>query len=416
MYQLQASLCLGRTIGAQWQTPDLQDVFMYSVLTEFKNIFLTVTHPAAADPLYVDLNELRVEVSSFPGTVSEWLVAVSGRTLPTVDSLPNGQIRYAKYANAIQANYRFSFALAGFNYPDSASSASFPDLKMTRPVISTPMRKMDTHCLVTVNGYIHETTSNDTETFIMNGGTSARMTADTHVGIWSFLDIAALTKVRINPSRIYPFEPNGTMYEKLRFTIDEDLTGKSVILVLGGYASFPNKSFFYQVGEKSFAVDLKLMDYENRVIHSRNQIDLSSLELNEIDNAPHHIDLAQLRSDDVIKKYFDISQSFLVIVDTPQLFINKIPLIRAAFPGQYLYHENPVYPLEGTFGKIFEYWKRQEGVKWSLGTRDAYYKKFMFQEGPMKAPFHASDALDATHPFDHVYGRLIEVSGVPTII
>ena len=118
MYQLQGRLCIGRTIGAQWQTPDLNDVFMYSVLTEFKNIFLTITHPASAGPLYVDLNELRVEVSSFPGTVGEWLVAVSGRTLPTVDSLPNGQIRYAKYANATQANYRFSFALAGFNYPD----------------------------------------------------------------------------------------------------------------------------------------------------------------------------------------------------------------------------------------------------------------------------------------------------------
>lgn len=413
MYQLQGSLCLGRTIGAQWQTPNLRDVFMYSVLTEFKNIYLIVSHPAVTDPLYVDLNALRVEVSSYSGTVGEWLVDVGNRSLPTVDSLPNGKLRYAKYGNAIQSNYHFSFALAGLNYPPEASAANFPDLKMTRPSVSTPMRVMDTHCLLTVNGYIHETVSNDIETFILNGGTSARKTGDTHVGIWSFLDIGSVTKVRIDPTKIYPFEPNGTMYEKLRFTVDEDLTGKSVILVLGGYANFPSKVSFYPVGEKTFAVDLKQMHYEDRVIHSRNQIDLTSLELDEIDNAPNHVDLAQLRSDEVIKRYFSLSQSFLVVINVPQLFVNKIPVIRAAFPGQYLYHENPVFPLEGTFGKIFEYWKRQEGSKWSLGVRDAYYKKYMFQEGPMKAPFHVSDALDATYPFDHVYGRLLEISGVP---
>lgn len=413
MYQLQESLCLGRTTGSQWQTPDLQNVLMYSVLTEFKNVYLTVTHPAEEDPIYVDLNELRVEVSGYPYTVGQWLVEIRNKALPTVSSLPNGELRYAKYGNARQANYHMSFAISGFNYPNAVSNATFPDIKMERPSIATPMRTMDTHCLVTVNGYIHETVSNDKETFILNGGTTSRKIEECHVGIWSFLNIGKVSKIKINPTNVQPLEVNTDLYQKLRFTVDADLTNKSVILVLGGYPNFINKDSFYQIGEKTFAVDLKKLDYENRVLHSRNQIDLSSLDFSEIDNEPNHIGLHELRSDSIIRKYFSLSQSFLVVIDIPQIFINRIPVIRAAFPGQYLYHENPVYPLLGTFGKFFEYWKRNEGGKWSIATRDAYYKKFMFREGDMKKSFHVSDALDPTYPFDHVYGRLLEISGVP---
>ena len=413
MYQLKGSLCLGRTIGAQWQSPDLENIFMYSVLSEFKNIFLVVTHPAADGDIYVDLNELRTEVSGYAFSVGRWLVDIGDRALPTVESLPNGELRYAKYGNARQANYHLSFALAGLNYQSEVSNASFPDIKITRPSVSTPMRTMDTHCLVSVNGFVHTTLSNDTETFIINGGITSRRVGESHVGSWSFLDIGKLDKVRIRAENIQPLEINTSLYQKLRFTVDCNLTNKSVMLVLGGYVNFVHPESFYQIGEKTFAVDLKRMQYEDRVMHSRNQIDLTYLELSEIDGSPNHVDKEQLRSDTVIRKYFDLSQSFLVVVDTPQLFVNRIPVIRAAFPGQYLYHENPVYPLQGTFGKFFEYWKRNEGDKWSLGTRDAYYKKFMFHEGAMKEPFHVSDALDPTYPFDHVYGRLLEVSGTP---
>ena len=413
MYTLVSSLCLGRTIGAQWQTPDLTNVFMNSVLSEFKTVYLVVTHPASEDPLYVDLDAIRVQLSSYAGSVGQWLIDQDGVALPTVPSLPDGRIRYAKYGSASQANYILNFVKAGFNQPPGVSTLNMPDLRMTRPSVSTPMRTMDTHCLVTVNGLVHPTVSNDTETYILEGGKTARRCKETHVGIWSFLGIGALTKIPLTDDNLSSYEPDGTMWQKLRIGVDVDMQGKTPILIMGGFPTFLSADGFHQNGANSFGVDLRKTLYEERVIYARDQIDLSSLQLEVIDDAPNHIDQEQLRSDEVIRRFFQLPQSFLVLVDTPQLFIKHIPVLRAAFPGQHLHTENPVYPLVGPFGKFLEYWKRREAERWTLQCRDHFVRRYMFKDGPGKQAVHIDEALDPTFPFDHVYGRLLEVAGLP---
>jgi hypothetical protein len=64
MYELVGSICLGRTIGAQWETPDLQDVLMTNVLFNFSRVYLQLKHPSQEQLLVADLNPLRTELST----------------------------------------------------------------------------------------------------------------------------------------------------------------------------------------------------------------------------------------------------------------------------------------------------------------------------------------------------------------
>lgn len=416
MYQLIGSLCLGNTIGAQWETPDLTNVLMYSVFNNYKKFYLTLSHPSTPDLLYVDMNVLRTSVSGYSGSVSEWLVSIDNQALPTIPSLPNSLVRYAKYANAIQAGYLIDLGVAGLNYPENYPITSRVDLKITREQFSTQMKLIDTHCLLTINGFFHDCVASDTEAFALNGAVTAKLGNDNHVGIYSFLDIGSLTRKKINPVDIVPMELNSTLMEKVRFTINADLTGKSYFLILGGYLVLPEEDVFFQTGENTFSLNLNKIPYEERILESLNFLDLTSLELVNVDDSPSAVSIQNITSDAVIKKYMTLSQSFLVIVDCENLMIDKKVIKRAAFPGQFLSAEDPVYPLIGGHGKLFEYWKQQENNKWALNCRDTFYKRFVYTEGPRTRALYGSPALDTTRTFEHTYGFLLEISSLKQIV
>ena len=410
MYTLVSSLCLGNTVGAQWETPDLSAVFLYSAYMEYKRFYLTLSHPAVEGPIYVDMNQVRTEASGFVGTVTQWLISLADRSLPTVEALPNEKVRYAKFANATQTGYNIELALAGLNYSDNYPALSMTDLKLTRPQFGTDMTLLESHCLTTVNGFIHQCTSTETEAFILDGAVTGRMGNDNHVGIYSFLDIGRLTKINLDPVNIVPMELNTSLKEKIRFSVTADLTGKSYFLVLGGYLVMPEENVFFQTGENTFSLDLNLLPYEERLLESHSLINLSSLDLVPPNNAPDGFDMTQVWSDDVIRKYMTLSQSFFVVVDTDHLSVDRKVIQKAAFPGQFICWDNPVYPVVGGHGKFFEFWKQEEQGKWTINTRDTYYRRFVYTEGPRKRATYASGALDTTRVYDHSQAYMLEIS------
>lgn len=412
MYTLVSSLCLTNSIGAQWETPNLSNVFIYSAFITYKKFYLILSHPSTSDPIYVDMNSLRQNASGFLGTVKQWLVSLGNFSLPTVPTIPNKNIKYAKFANAVQAGYTINIAASGLNYKINYPKSAMPDLKLTRDQFETNMSLLETHCLTTVNGFIHDCKVNKKEAFIINGATTGRMSDSNHVGIYSFVDIGKLTKIRLDPLNIVPMEKNSTLMEKICFTVKADLTNKSYFLVLGGYLVLPQENLFFQTGENTFSLNLNKLPYVERLLESYTLLDLTDLGLIPPNIDPNGFDINAVRSDAVIKKYMTLSQSFLVVVDTEQLFIDKKVIMRAAFPGQFICHDDPVYPVIGGHGKFFEFWKQQERGKWSVNTRDTYYRRFIFTEKDTPTINYASAALDATKIYDHSQAFLLEISSV----
>lgn len=416
MYKLISSLCLGNTVGAQWEKPELSGVLLNSVLLEYKKFYLTLSHPASSNLIYVDMNQLRTSVSGFIGTVSEWLSSLGSSSLPTVDTLPDSRVRCAKFANAVQSGYHLEIAQAGLNYHPNYPNISKSDIRITRHQFGTKMNLLDTHCLVTVNGFIHDCVGTETEAFILDGATTARMGNDNHVGVYSFLDIGKLTKIKLEPLKIIPMESHSTLMEKIRFSVEVDLTDKSFFLVLGGYIVLPKENTFFQTSPNTFSLDLNKIPFVERLLESFTLLNLSALNLIPPNQSSESLDLVQVRSDEVIRKYMTLSQSFFVVVDTPQLNIERKVIQRAAFPGQFICHEDPVYPIVGGHGKFFEYWKQEELGKWVVNTRDTYYRRFIYSEGDTERTKYATSALDTTRTYDHTQAYMLEISGSTKIL
>lgn len=417
MYTFVTSTCLSRSIGAQWKEyPNLDQMLVYLIFETFTKAYLTLTNPNIQGEVYVDMDVLRAEYSSYNNTLEQLLIDLGDTALPTVPELPSTQIKYAKYSDAIRAGYNVQLTVAGLNLPDNFPAGDKHDLVVTRPGYDTSMSLLDSHCLVSVNGYYHWTETDGEKAFVMKGADTMRKSNLNHMGLWSFMDVGELTKVKIDPDDIVPAEPNQALKDKILFTVPNDLDGKSFLLILGGYIVLPQEDVFWRNGENSFLLDINKIPYPERIFESSLYLDLSPLGLTHpVNNPENGYFINEIYSDAVIKKYMTLSQSFLVIVDIAYMTSAKIGIDHADLPGMFTAYQDPTYPLIVNYGKVAEYWKTFESGYWSVSVQDSYMRNFVISEKPITQQQEVSDNLLAGNPFYHSRGFLLQLAGYQSL-
>lgn len=416
MYVYSDSVFLIRSVGAQWQkdsetTVDLKTKSIYDIFNTYVKVYLILTHTSLVGTYYVDLDTLKVEFSSSPMTLEELLVFLDNRTLEYVDTIPTTAIKYAKYGDAIRAKYKINTTIIGMELPDNYPETEKVDLVISRPSIPTDLSLLHSHCLISINGYYHSTDTDGEKSYVYEGGKTMRKSKVNHLGILSFLDVGQLTKISLDPTRILPMDIGDTLKDKIVFSVDADLTNKSYFLVLGGYLIFPSENTFWQNGVNTFALDLNKLPYVERLYESSLYMDLSALELSEQIIGDNVYSMPELLSDDVIKKYMTLSQSFLVIVDIPYLNTESIYLRKSNMPGMFTAYQDPVYPLVVTYGKVAEYWKTFEDGYWSVTVADSFLRNYIISEQPTTDLIGVNDHLNPNKPFFHSRGFLLSIYG-----
>src|SRR5574343_157032 len=313
MYSYVRAICLSRSAGSQLEEIDLTGYTIGSIFSNYSEIFLELSNPYITGNVFIDLNQLRDEYSISNLNLANVFIDIGSRTLDTVPSLPSTDIKYVKYSDAFRAEYKVDLCRIGFVAPSGYVSNSFQDLKLSRPKYITDVTKIHTYCLVSVNGYFHWTEKDTSYTYIKDGASTMRKSRHNQIGIMSFLDVASLKKIAIKDSDITTYGTS-TLKDRVYLSLDEDLTNKSVILVLGGYLVFPQKDIFWQSGDKVFNLDINRIPYIERIYESSLYLNLDSLELPSDAINPDMLNTDNLKTDAVIRKYLTLSQSYFVVV------------------------------------------------------------------------------------------------------
>lgn len=411
MYTFVKAIGLTRSTGAQWRQVDISSILVYDIFTSYTRVFLVLQNSFLSLEQNVDMDSLRLEYSSYPGTLQELLVQIGNRTLPTVTTLPDTQVGYVRYSDAVRSEYKIELTIAGQVLPEHYPKSELLDLKLTRQKYRTDMALVHDHCMVSVNGYYHRTDHADGAAYVYDGAVSMRKSKLNHVGILSFLDIGKLEKVSLAAPRIAPAVPGTKLSEKLVFSVDHDLEGKSFFLVLGGYLVMPGEGVFWQSSDHSFTLDLNRLPYVERLFESSKYLDLSSLDITPLPINAQAYNVPELFSDEVIKKYMTMSQSFLVIVDVARLVTNKIHVRKSNLPGVFTTYQDPSYPLIVNYGKAAEYWKVQEDGHWSMTVEDSFLRNYVLSEQPVQSKTTVTSQLRPDQPFTHSRGFLLEIAG-----
>ncbi len=419
MYVYSDSVYLTRSVGSQWQKDSdtevhLENKSMFDIFANYSKIYLILSHTIIEGLKYVDMDVFKEQYSSSNLTLSELLVLNGSNTLEYVVSIPDTAIKYARYGDAFRAKYKIDTTIIGVSLPDNYPEEDKKDLVLQRPLYNTDMATIHSHCLVSVNGYFHMTDTDGTKAYVYEGGNTLHKSKLNSLGILSFLDIGELTKIQLDPDRILAESEEGVLKDKIIFSVEEDLTNKSYILVLGGYLIFPSFNTFWQSGENTFSLDLNKLPYVERIFESDLYLDLSHLELEDHMIGEHVYSIPELWSDETIKKYMTMSQSFLVLVDIPNLYTEKVFLKNSNTPGFFTAYQDPVLPLFINYGKVAEYWKTFEDGYWAVTVNDSYLRNYIITQQNIQNLIGINDHLDPTKPFTYSRGYLLNIYGYNT--
>ena len=411
MYTIVKAVTLMRTIGAQWTVTDLSRTKLEDIYIGYARAVAELSHPALTDHVYVDLKSLRKLEVDTSLTLTDVLKALGDTTLEYVDALPSTTVKYVKYADATQTGFKIATCKIGQNFPINAPATILTDLVVSRPSIMTDMSLLDTHCLLTVNGYIHNTGTDGKYAYVVDGGSSLLKSRCNQLGIWSFTDLGKLTKHKLSVDKIRPYVADGALKDKIYFDIEEDIGNKAYMLVLGGYLVLPAERVFWKRGDKSFALNLNMLNYPERIYESDKYIELNSLGLKRDPVNQAIVNTADLWSDDVIKKYLTMSQSFLVSVDIDNMFYSTKAIRSHNVPGKFTCYEDPVYPLLVGYGRAAEYWKSKEDGYWGISIADGYKQNYLLRTVKHKSLENMSDQSVPMAPFKYSRGCLLEIGG-----
>jgi hypothetical protein len=274
--------------------------------------------------------------------------------------------RTAKFKDAFKAGYKLTPVsranLDNTNILDTLKTC----VRLTRTLPTVDYTSFFNHCLVSVNGFYHLIDTDGTNGIVVvDAMKSLKRSNQNQIGVYSFSKVCALQAVPIVPSMIDHTNPGIA-----KITLPMSLTNKTVLMVIGGYLHFQDTTTFTQIGLSSFQVNFNLLPTLDRFYESRKYLDLSSLPLQSTINNTSQVALSDFLGDANITALLGLSQSFMVVLDNPSIFVNRIYIRKTGLPNLYIAYKEPVYPLITGLGRAPEYWSTKEDGQYALSVYD----------------------------------------------
>lgn len=411
-YTLVKSVALSKTIGSQWNEVDISLTPLVTVYGHYYKVFLELSHFSLDDNIYVDLDIFKAQYSNYTNTIVDLLVDIGDITLDTVSELPNTSIKYVKYSDAFRAFYKVNLCNIGQSLPDDYPSHLMNDAYLTRPNYDTDLTLLHSHCLITVNGFVHSTDVDSTKTYVYDAAKTLRKARNNGIGIMSFLDISELTKVSIQDAMISSqVDSNSKLYDRAYIDTGVNLEDRAYFLVLGGYLVFPSDNVLWKVNDTTLALGPSMLPFVERLYESDSVLDLSHLDIDRDPDHPEVFNLNHIKSDNFIRSYLTSRNTFVVITDVNHLSYNRIYLRHSNLPGMFTAYQRPIYPLVVNYGRMAEYWVTEEDNQYSVTVYDSFLRNHILD-------FYTKPKLELINghlvpmtPNQHSRSFLLEIGG-----
>ena len=398
MYTATNAVGVKKGINQRWQVIDLTSITVANLFYLYRKVYLTLETGVPVVTAYLDMDTVRAEHSTYSGTVAAWLVSIGNTALPTISSLPEINSRYARYMDAFRAGYSVKpyHALYGENVAMADRKDAM--LSRTSPVSNYPLMYSTT--LVSVNGFYHRTDVKNNEGLVVYKATeTVRKSNQNQIGLLTFHGMCGITTHSITESMISRVDVNTPLSNAANIHTGLDLTNKSVAIVIGGYFHMLS-SLISKVGDNSFRVDFSNYPLLDRHFEMSHYLDTSDFTLSETTVNSSQISVEELQSDENIKALLMMSQSFIVVMDCPEVYSEVNYVRKTGYPGCYIAYTDPKYPLVTGLGRHNEYWYREEDGQFHLTVYDNAVSNRIYNT---VNPYLENSVADSELPTDPVY-------------
>lgn len=410
-YKLETAYVLGRYLGDMWMEKDISTIPSKDLFANYQRVILGISHTYFEETRFLDLDELRGVAYNYPEPITVILNGLSGTPLNFLSELPIKSIRYVKYENARRLQYKSHLRNAGNVYPENYPEAEYRDIELTRDVVPTNMSSIHKYALTTVNGYFHRTTTDGKRFYILDGGTTHKVSHELNIGLASFKGIGSLKQIPLKDISRYAMDDNNGLKGVTVFDFeDEDLEDKTVLLVVGGYLVLPKNGAFWKGEANTYNFNISSIQLPERVMESLWFLDMTSV-LPNVDIKNTTIEREYLYSDEFLNAYFDMSQSFAVVVDAKRLAYFNYNIQYFRMPGSFRTYQEPTDLMMAGYGRAPEYWKEQGREFWHINTSDSLRRNFILSDKNPKNNKLYSPQLHPSKPTFASNGMLLRIGG-----
>jgi hypothetical protein len=394
MYLLVSAIAKPLSGDGRWRDLNIGNLPLYQLFADYKKVIVVLRNTFFAQHVSFNIETIRVTHGSSPLTIQQFLLANGNKSLPTLETLPQINTRYARYADGFHAEYKIdpTHPTASFDSQMPATDKTW--LRLTKTGVD--YQHFYESCLVNVNGFYHLTDYSVQAAYVVEGMKCAHKANRNELGILNFESLGKLKFIPITDSMIYKQSERQQLINNCYVDTGVNLASKTVMLVLGGYLHVLDKRTFYRVSPSSFAIDFSNLPLLERFFESKDVLDLSSLGLEHAPSNPDQVSVEQLYSDECLRKYLTLSQSFFVVLDNPDIFTEEVALRASPFPGVYTSYAPPIYPLRVGAGKHESYWYNVEHGLYSVHVNASLRGNRLFDGVTRKALLSLAGEVEPT--------------------
>lgn len=380
MYTFSSAILKRYGKNQTWEAVNISLLTLKQLVNDYTDGHLVLANPTiSASPLYVDLRELKAAAVLFlDATIDFWLATLNDTPLPFLATAPTYTTYTARYADAWQAQY--SIQACRPNLPRVTIGAGLDDVCITKD--NNDVTALHNGVLTSVNGFFHLNYGIDEYLVIKDGGRSLRATREPEnkIGLLSFAHICDIVQVPITANMLHQLGPTIPYSQSVLINTGRNLTNKSVMVVIGGYLHCADAIIdVLSATDGIVKINMEYMSLARRLFEMMRYMDLSSLPITRSPTKPNALVIREFNSNQFIERLMCMSQSFLVIVDTPTLTRRIIAVRNPELPGFYEYGREPVYPLLSPTGRINDYWLSRQGDVYVMSVVNNLYQRFSYE-------------------------------------
>lgn len=361
---------LGRVKGlvGKWESIDVSKFTVQSLYTRYDKIYVNVKNNYTKEEGTVLLDNY---VNKIPNNKSfaQYIADDLGDTgLVYMDKTYTFNESGLIYRDALNSGFTIHPVKTGLK-PDMSfqEKDAYTDLFFTKEGVD--YKDMYHHVLVTVNGYIHASDASSTGFWVTDGYKTLRKRGRQCIGLISFENLGSIEQIPIKEEMIYQMNEEVPLYQEVFVKINQSTKGKSILLVLGGYLYLLDKNVFVQYNESVIKIKMKNIRLLNKIHQSEKDLEYpNDLYQTKISSSGLHV--KHVQSDEFVKQYLTRTDSFVVLLDNDEIFIETKYPQKRRIPNNYLTEYKPTLPLKVGLGKFEEYVWVKDVDRYVLETAD----------------------------------------------
>ena len=368
MYTITLVRGIKKGVNQRWQEIDVGSDTVSNLYETYRKLYVTLLTGNPAQTVYLDMDEIRPTYSDYDDTLAQLMIDIMDASLPTTSEPPIINTRAARFMDAFRAGY--SVKTYSSLYGENAAPVDRNDALLTRARPKIDYELLYETTLVTVNGYYHRTDlMTGTGMVVYGAGESVRISNQAQIGLLTFEGMCNVRTVPFTQDMIFKQDPSVDLAKATYIQSRLDLVGKNVIFVIGGYLHLIG-GVVTLVGDDLFKIDFNNYPLFDRFYEMKNYLDTSGFNLSTSTVNEDQVAVEELLSDENIVALLLMSQSFMVVLDTPHLYEARNYVKSTGYPGSYIAYTAPNRPLVTGLGRHNEYWYRQEDDQYILTVYD----------------------------------------------